>query len=120
MPFLTNIMIGKKKNKLNLNFGPNISYLFSKSIIYKENSEQNILPENIENKYDFGLNFGVAYGRLIKDNLFEFEIRYNHGLFNIYKTNEINNSVVSQNQTIEASISYLLKFGKKNKHAQNN
>ncbi len=119
--FLMHLSVGNEKNQLFFNAGPNISYTFyNKTEFIYPNIDITMFNTEIDNLYEFGLNFGVGYGRHFKTGAIEFEIRYSHGLTNIYESQSINYSIVTQNQLLTFSLAYYLKLKKKEHNVKNN
>lgn len=120
-PFLMNLRLGKNKSKINLNVGPHIGYILKESIDFKEivlNETQ--YKNSADNKIEYGINFSAGYGYQFNKGIIELEIRYSHGLTNIFNTRSINNSIVDQNQVLSATLAYYIKLKKNNKDVKDN
>jgi len=111
--FLTNIRIGKNKNLLDINFGPNISYLYKNKREFLNTEIINPEMDKFENIYAAGINFGIGYSRIFSFGIISSELRFSQDFTDIYPQNKINQSVISENQVISFTVSYLLKLGKK-------
>ena len=115
------LSVGNDKNQVFFNAGPNISYTFyNETEFVYPNIDRTMFDTEIDNLYEFGLNFGVGYGRHFKRGAIELEIRYSHGLTNIYETQSINYSIVTQNQLLTFSLAYYFKLKNKQNNVKNN
>jgi hypothetical protein len=111
LPFLMNIRIGKHKSKININGGPHIGYLVKENIKFTEtNLTEGQFINHVNLKFEYGINVGIGYGFQFNKGLIDFEIRYSHGLTNIFASQSINNSLISQNQVLVATLAYYIKL----------
>lgn len=109
-PFMMNIRFGKKKLKINLYGGPNISYLIKEKINFLEETYGKSYKSGADMKFEFGLNGGGGISYQIGKNVIEIGMRYSHSLTNIFKYESINSAVYNQNQVISARFHYYYIF----------
>jgi hypothetical protein len=112
LAWMTDLQIGKNKNKLNIILGPNVSYLLNQKLTFTYTELISGYPENVQRNFDLGVNIGASYARILQSGKIDFELRYTHGFFSLYESRTINNSIVNQNQVLTFKIAYLFKLGK--------
>lgn len=108
LPFMTHIEIGKKKTKFLINFGPTVSYLISSSktmFLVDENEMMSYYNTEIDNKIELGLCVGLGVLKSSKIGEFLLEARFNQGINNIFKSEEVFS--YSLNQVLGVKMSYL-------------
>lgn len=105
LPFLTSITIGKSKIFCAINLGPYISYQISADIT------SNIdYPLETDNKFEFGFCGGIGPGFRSSIGTFVLEGRYFNSLTNFFDTSETTEFRASRTQSINVSLTYLIKI----------
>ncbi len=107
MPFLTNIMIGKKKSHLKLNIGPRFTYLLNEA-------EETNLPADerpyygvpITDDFEIGVAIGMAISHLFSFGEIQFDARFNSTLSNLFDPTRDFELQNSKNQSIALSLYY--------------
>ncbi len=111
IPFLTHIVIGKKKSKLIIDLGPYGSFL--KSEKEKTNITDSIPEYNgykVNKKFEFGYCFGVGYQYATRFGNFGFDARYYNSLTNIFIPSAEIHYFSSRNQVLCINIKYSIKL----------
>ena len=96
---LTHLSFGTGVSKLIVNFGP-YAYYINDSKISSPPGQTLIHKIYPERKLDLGLKVGIGYGLNFKKTIMEVELRYGHGLINVYNFQKINNALINQNQVL--------------------
>lgn len=109
MPFITQVVLGKKSLKYYINLGTSVGYLLSEKesvIVNNELYRREYYEKAIENNVDFGAlgEFGLLYETNI--GFFQAGIRYQLSLTNLFETTSETIIRTSQNTTWNFSISY--------------
>jgi len=107
MPFLTNVIIGKKKTHLKLNIGPKFAYLLNET-------EETNLPEEerpyygvpVTDDFEIGVAVGAAISHLFSFGEIQFDARFNSTLSNLFDPSKDFDLQNSKNQSIAVSIYY--------------
>ncbi len=106
IPVLTQLSVGKRHSKYRLNFGPHLAFLTGESLSFLDATLSSGYKENIDRKFEFGLNLGFAYAYTFPSGEIDIEVRYSQGLTNLYEPASINPSTVSQNQSVSICAGY--------------
>lgn len=128
IPMLMHVYIGKKKFNVSLMLGPYISYALTSNEIYTEDnvSERKDYEWNreIDNRFEFGIQAGLAFRNTFSFGIIELEGNYSFGLTSIFKWGAVNSDPDKdiffpipeqvQNQGIQITLSYYRSFGKQN------
>jgi len=118
LPFMSHFEIGKGKTKILINFGPTLSYLLSEKENIKIDSVQDeriYYGKLVDNRFEYGLSFGIGIVKNTKIGSFQIEGRFNQSLVDIFKQTTEPSISSSKIQTVELSISYLIDFKKPTK-----
>lgn len=110
LPFMMNLRFGKKKLKINLYGGPNISYLFNQKITILGDKKEELYKTGTDLKFEFALNGGGGISYKFGKNVFELGMRFSQGLTNIFKYKSINSALRNQNQVTSARFNYYYIF----------
>lgn len=118
VPVLTELSFGNSNSKFRINFGPHVGFLLKQEMDFVE-SEPKYYTDKIKSNFEFGLNAGIGYAYVFSAGEIDLEIRYSHGLSNLYNPQSINSAFVTQNQSLSACLSYRYNlFKKKTKHLE--
>ncbi len=126
LPMLMHAYIGKKKFNMSILLGPFISYALSSNEIYTEDNESNRQDyewnREIDNRFEFGIQAGLAFRNSFSFGIIELEGMFSFGLTSIYKWGAVNSDPdkdiffpipeQAQNQGIQITLSYYRSFGK--------
>lgn len=109
MPFITQVVLGKKSLKYYINLGTSVGYLLSEKeslIVNNEFYRKEYYEKAVENNVDFGAlgEFGLLYETNI--GFFQAGVRYQLSLTNLFETTSETIIRTSQNTTWNFSISY--------------
>jgi len=118
LSFMTHIELGKEETKFLINLGPTLSYLISEKESIKlinPKDAQTYYGEKINNILEFGLCFGFGFVKTTPIGSFQFESRFNQNLSDIFRTVSDPTTSSSKIQSVELSISYLIKLKKTNR-----
>ena len=89
IPMLMHAYIGKKKFNMSLMLGPYISYALTSNEIYTEDNESDrqdyVWDREIDNRFEFGIQAGLAFRNTFSFGVIELEGKYSFGLTSIYK-----------------------------------
>ncbi len=113
LPFMTHLIIGKRKTKFILHFGPYLSYLINESAkinIINESEEKEYYKVKVTNRVEFGLCLGLGFDHYTSIGIFQFECRYNFGLSNIFKNSTETPFTYSRNTTLELTALYSIDY----------
>lgn len=105
LPVLTSITLGKSRIFFTMNIGPYISYQIMSDI-----SDDAGYPYETDNKFGFGYCGGMGLGLRSSVGTFIIEGRYFNSLTNIYDTSENTDFRSSRTQSINISLTYLIKL----------
>lgn len=111
IPFLTHIIVGKKKSKLIIDLGPYGSFLRSES--EKTNMADTTfeyIGYNVNRNFDFGYCLGAGYQYSTKIGDFGIDARYYNSLTNIFIPSSEIHYFSSRNQVLCISIKYCIKI----------
>lgn len=117
IPFLTHAYLGEK-NRLFFNIGPKLGYLLDETVLNDDggdtNAEQRVKPADF--KFDYGITVGLGYNlKTRKAGIFQFELRGNYGLSDIFANQKSDFFDNSNYLNISANIGWLFQLtGKKN------
>ena len=126
IPLLMHAYIGKKKFNMSIMLGPYISYALTSNEIYTENDisdkEDYVWNRDIDNRFEFGLQAGLAFRNTFSFGIIQLEGMYCFGLTSIYKWGAVNSDPDKdiffpipeqlQNQGIQITLSYYRSLGK--------
>lgn len=126
LPMLMHAYIGKKKFNMSILLGPFISYALASNEIYTEDNESNRQDyewnREIDNRFEFGIQAGLAFRNSFSFGIIELEGMFSFGLTSIYKWGAVNSDPdkdiffpipeQAQNQGIQITLSYYRSFGK--------
>ena len=111
VPFMTHARIGHGKTRFLLNIGPFVSALLAdqKSIQLAPGYQEPVYyRQDIGNRLEYGLCLGGGLSLNTSIGLFQLEGRINYSLSSLFKQPPDSPFTVSQNQSVEVSLSYLV------------
>lgn len=107
MPFLTNIILGKKKTHMKLHIGPKFAYLLN------EKEDTNLPSSNrpyygvpITDQFEIGVIIGAAFSHVFSFGELQFDARFNSTLSNLFDATDDFDLLNSKNQAISVALCY--------------
>jgi len=111
VPFTTHIMLGKKKSRFYIDFGPYAGYLNKESEkMTIHTTEKDYLNHPIDRKFDFGYCLAAAYQYTILGGKAGFELRYSNSLTNSFVPSAEFEYYSSRNQLFSVRFVYTVKI----------
>ncbi|MFO7656242.1 MAG: porin family protein [Bacteroidales bacterium] len=111
IPFMTHIVVGKRKSRLVIDLGPYVSFLHSEK--EKTNITDTVIDYigyHADRDFEFGYCVGLGYQYTTKAGHFGFHVRYNNSLTNIFTPSSEMQYFASRNQSLSICLKYSVRI----------